>query len=355
MPPLISKEFKFTVEALEQAVHGWGEERKELICDNCSAHTTLPLSSLTHNCPFCGSNKVVQMKAVQDVLRPRFLIPFSTSTEQCREISSQWLGENWMLPNELQKLGRSTDYVPIYVPFWTFDARAHADWLAEEAHRKKGWDGKTRTVWKKVKGNVRLFFDDVVELGSQQVDHDLFGQIREYDLEAMVAYKPDFLAGIQAQAYDVPLEEAWDEVRSRMRMRTKKACKNQIKRRHRNFRMFLDFQDESWRYGLLPLYIAVYQYGEKHYQVLINGQTGAIAGQRPVDMRKITNWIGTLVVPALLLGLFSLIVLALNVPQWLEGVANVLFSGVVIYLLFTAVYIFNLLRKANKYQSGEGV
>ncbi len=348
-----AEEFEFTVEALEHAVHGWGEERKELVCNNCAAHTTLPLSSLTMMCPFCGSNKVVQMKAVQDVLRPRFIVPFATTTAQCRQITSEWLGDSWLFPDKLQNLGRSVEYVPVYVPFWTFDARALADWTAEEAHRKKGWDGKTKTVWKKIKGNVNLFFDDLLELGSKQVDHKLFDQIRQYNLEEIVTYRPDLLAGIQAQAYDVPLEAAWDKARNRMRLRTKKECKRKISRRYRNFRMNLDFQDESWRYALLPLYIAVYHFGEKRYQVLINGQTGKIAGQRPVDLRKLWNWIGILILPALLIGLLSLVIRAVYGPEWLMNIVNFLFPVVVFYLIFTAVYIFNLLVTSGKLQRGE--
>ena len=349
-----AEEFEFTVETLALAVHGWGEERKELVCNNCAAHTTLPLSSLTHACPFCGSNKVMQMKAAQDVLRPRFIIPFSVTTEQCRQISSEWLGDSWLLPDGLQKLGRSTEYIPIYAPFWTFDARAIADWRAEVGERKKGWDGKTRTVWKRVSGNARLFFDDLLVFGSRKVDNGLLNQIRHYQLEALVNYTPHFLAGIQAQAYDVPLEQAWEDARHRMRLRTKQECKDRIgKTRYRNFRMDLDFQDESWRYALLPLYIAVFNYGDKRYQVLINGQTGAIAGQRPVDSAKIRNWILTLVLPAILIGAISLIVASLNTPMWAVGMARGLFMGTIIYFVFTAVYIANLLRTAGKLQSGE--
>lgn len=348
-----AEEFEFTVESLERAVHGWGEERKELVCDNCASHVTLALSDLTHNCPFCGSNKVMQMKAVQDVLRPRFVVPFVTTTEQCRQISTQWLQESWLLPEGLTRLGRSSDFVPIYVPAWTFDACAFAVWEAELAYKETGWDGKTQTKWKKRDGEVQLRFDDVVVFGTNKIDATLLQQLRTVDLEKLVTYQPELLAGIQAQAYDVPLEEAFKDARHRMRNRTKQRCKEQITRRHRNFRMELDFQDESWRYLLLPLYIAAYQYGDASYQVIINGQTGAIVGQRPVAWRRVRNWILTLLLPALLVGLISLIVVGSEVPPSLERVASLLFMGTMIYLLFTAVYIFNLLRKANKMQSGE--
>jgi transcription elongation factor Elf1 len=114
-----AEEFEFTVEAWERSSHGWGQARKELECQSCSVHTTLSAEMLTHTCPFCGSNKVVQLKAPQDVLRPRFLIPLTTTTDECRRQVSEWLGSSWMVPKGLQRLGRSAEFVPIYIPFWT--------------------------------------------------------------------------------------------------------------------------------------------------------------------------------------------------------------------------------------------
>ena len=55
----------------------------------------------------------------------------------------------------------------------------------------------------------------------------------------------------------------------------------------RNFAITLNYEEESWRYILLPLFLAAYTYNGRVYQVLVNGQTGKIAGQRPADWRKI--------------------------------------------------------------------
>ena len=78
----------------------------------------------------------------------------------------------------------------------------------------------------------------------------------------------------------------------------------------RNFSMNLDFSDESWRYILLPIYLANYRYGNKVFQVLINGQTGTIAGQRPVDWRKVAKVLGLWFLPGLLLAIASAVLLA---------------------------------------------
>lgn len=307
-----AEEFEFTVETVQQATHGWGQARKELVCRSCAAHTTLSAEMLTHTCPFCGSNKVVQMKAPQDALRPRFLIPFSVTTAQCRQTMASWLVDIWMLPQGLQRLGRSTDFVPIYIPSWTFDARARATWRAEVAKRRTR-KGKTETVWRWENGKVNLFYDDLLVPGTGKLSNLLLSQVDQYDLQALVPYDPTFLAGIQAQAYDTPLEDAWARARRAMRRHTKEACQDQASsNRMRNFSMTLDFSEESWRYVLLPLYVAVYRYGNESYQVLINGQTGEIAGQRPVDWRKVALAIAAMLLPGILLGIAAAVTTAVS-------------------------------------------
>jgi hypothetical protein len=113
------------------------------------------------------------------------------------------------------------------------------------------------------------------------------GQVDGYDTRDLVLYEPRFLAGMQAQAYDIPLDEAWDAARKIMRDRTRQACFDRASSTQvRGFRMTMDFNDEAWRYILVPIYTGVYRYREQVYQILVNGQTGRIAGPRPVDWQK---------------------------------------------------------------------
>ncbi|MCA9873389.1 MAG: hypothetical protein KC441_07030, partial [Anaerolineales bacterium] len=106
--------FEFTVETMDRAAQGWGVERKELVCERCAARLTLSTDSLTTTCPFCGSNQVIQAKAPQDVLRPRFLVPFSVTADTCREKTAVWLTNSWMLPSDLKRLARTAEFAPIY-------------------------------------------------------------------------------------------------------------------------------------------------------------------------------------------------------------------------------------------------
>ena len=102
-----AEDFEFTVEVVERAGRGWNVERKELVCQNCGAHTVVPADALASACPFCASNRVIQRQAPQDVLRPRFLIPFKLAEGNVRSIAQDWLGSSWMTPRSCAGL-RST-------------------------------------------------------------------------------------------------------------------------------------------------------------------------------------------------------------------------------------------------------
>ena len=316
-----AEEFEFTVSAVHQASHGWGLERQELTCRNCNARTVVPPDKLTHTCPFCNNNQVIQAKAKQEILRPRFLIPLTVTDEKAHEQVRQWLGTSWMTPGSLQKLASVTEYTPIFIPFWTFDARNTASWKAQVGHTRTETyyvNGKrrtrTKTVWKWESGRVNHFYDDFLISGTEHISAVLVSNSQNFNTEALVPYDPSYLAGISAQAYEINLDQAWQHGRRAMRSQTKQMCRAQAStNKIRNFSMSLDFSEESWRYVLMPYYIATYNYENKPYQLVVNGQTGKVAGQRPVDWTKVWLAIGAMMLPGLILGLIALLTLVFGI------------------------------------------
>lgn len=310
-----AEQFEFTVETMARSVQGWGKDRKEMACQNCGAQTSIPEGSLTYTCAFCGSNKVIQRRAPQDILRPRFLIPFSIQESECQEITRNWLGSSWMTPASLKQINSLSAFTGIYLPYWTFDAQTSADWKAQVGHLKTEryyqdgkWKTRTKIEWRWESGSVSLNIDDLLVQGSSRLSEVLLDKIDDFRIKDLVPYDPNYLAGLQAQAYDIPLERAWEIGRKRMREQTREACMKQASTSMvRNFSMTLDFAEESWRYILLPIYLTTFRYEAKSYQLMINAQTGSIAGSRPVDWAKIWLVIALLLTPGLILGLIGLV------------------------------------------------
>jgi hypothetical protein len=301
-----AESFEFTVETVERAVNGWGVDRQEMQCQSCGSLISIEANALTTACPFCSSNKVIQHRAPQDVLRPRFLIPFKVDETHCYQIARGWLGNTWMVPSALRRVAAIDTFTPLYLPYWTFGATAAANWRAQVGHTQTYRDsrGKTRrrTVWKWESGNVYRVFEDLLVRGTNHVSLHLLAAIDKFDLNALTPYEPQYLAGMHAQAYEIGLEDSWETARHDMRDKTRLDCRSQASTsKIRNFSMQLDFKDETWRYILLPAYINTYFYENKPYQVLINGQTGDIAGQRPADWRKVGSVAAGLILPGILI------------------------------------------------------
>jgi len=303
-----------------------------LHCNSCGANLSLSpdesgsVDALSTTCPFCGSNQVIARTASQDVLRPRHLIPFKFDAEKCPPLAKQWLGRGWMHPRDLANTARSALFKGLYLPFWTFDAQIHASWKAEVGYRKteryydhgsKSWKTRTRIDWRWESGEVGLNLDDWLGIGTTKVSRALLEGLFPFDLEAMIAFDPGYLAGWSAHAYTIPLQDAWENVKASMREHARDASRAEIHSSHvRNFSMVADFSDERWRYVLLPVFIATYRYQGESYQVLLNGQTAKVSGQKPVAWWKVWLAIIALLLPGTLLALAGLPLL------WLGGIGS---------------------------------
>ncbi len=352
----VADEFEFTLETVSQAERGWGIERQVLHCNACGAELSLPKGLISTSCPFCTSNQVNLSISQDEFLQPRFLIPFKTTLDHSRQLAKTWLGQGWFHPDELAASSVLRRFTGIYLPFWTFDANITAQWKAQVGYQKtvrhynasqKRWETRTKIEWRWETGTVSVNIDDLLVVGSspQRISHTILKRIYPYQMNDLVAYHPDYLAGWQAQAYETTLTDAWEMGKQAIREQAKQACYQDIPTSHvRNFSMTADFAEETWRYILLPIYLAAYKFQNQTFQIMVNGQTGVVAGQKPVAWWKIWLAIGGLLAPGLILGLIGL-------PLLLLGGVGVLPIG--LGILFFGIGAFLSIRLYNKARHSE--
>ncbi len=352
-----ANENEFTLDTVSRSELGWGEKRQELHCESCGAELSIPFGALTNTCAFCGSNQVNVTVSLNEDPRPRFLIPFKITPAQSRKLVSEWLGKGWLQPDDLATGSIINRLSGIYLPFWTFDTKVDAKWRAQVGYEKterfydvheRHWETRRHIEWRWEEGQVRLAIDDFLVSGSslERVSYQILNRVYPFQMSDLVTYEPDFLAGWMAQAYETTLMDAWKTGKTEIREKARKACYQNIPSPHiRNFTMSADFQNESWRYILLPVYLAAYRSGEETYQVMVNGQTGEVAGQKPVAWWKVWLAIAALLTPGLFLGLIGLPLMLLS------GAGVVLISLGIILFLFGGILSFLLYRKAREMEA----
>lgn len=319
-------EYEFTLDTLNSAPRGWGLTRRDLHCENCGAIISVAPTELATTCPFCGSNRVAARTAVPDSFRPRFLIPFKVEREQCAALARAWLARGWLYPRDLVKVAHSAQFTGIYLSFWTFHAVVKAQWRAEVGYERTEkyfqvdqGKFKTRTVidWRWEKGDETRVFENQLANATTHIPNPLLRRLEPFALDALVTYDPGYLAGWRASSYEIALNDAWDGARAQMREQTRQAAFAEIHSRYvRNFSMNAAFDDEAWRLVLLPVFITTYRFRDKTYQLVINGQTGQVAGDKPVAWQKVWLLVTALVTPGLLVAAVGLLWAGSDAALW---------------------------------------
>jgi ribosomal protein S27E len=288
---------------------GWGLARKAVTCRGCGATTTFDAGIAASRCAFCGAPSVVEAPASEAMVRPEGLLPFRVDRDGAAGKFRQWLTGLWFRPDDLSQKSALSELKGVYVPFWTFDAATHSAWTADagfdyqvevqvEENGQVRTRHETRTRWEPAEGVLEHFFDDVPVAASRGLPPDLARAVEPFPTGGLIPYEPSYLSGFLAEEYAVGPKEALASAQQRMTQELYAACGNEVPGdRFRNLQVRTAWSGLAYKNGLLPVWIAAYQYAGKPYRFLVNGVTGKTAGRAPWSWIKI----GLAVVAAVLL------------------------------------------------------
>lgn len=283
-------------------------------CKGCGAKVEISKDCTATQCPYCGSSYVLADKQ-EDAIIPDGVIPFKVDKNGAKEKFNKWINKRWLAPGKLKQMYESDKIQGIYLPYWTFDADIVCDYSAEGGKNRKvketKEDGTTeeRTVtdWYNTHGRIKKFYDDIVVSASKSMKKSLMKGVEPYDTKnELSSYSPQYLSGYSSECYTVNLEDAHREANDIMESDLTSEARRDVLRHYdevRNVRIAPDYRDESYKHILIPLYATAYNYNNKTYSVLINGQTGKIKGDYPKSPLKIAIII--LIIAAILGGIYA--------------------------------------------------
>ncbi|MCS7028513.1 MAG: hypothetical protein NZ519_07065 [Bacteroidia bacterium] len=276
-------------------------ETKTFTCTSCGASTAVASDVVSFECGFCGS-KVINPKATEEgrIISPEGIIPFTVSKKNALEIYKNWIGRGWFRPNDLAKMARMEKIHGVYIPFWTYDAETHSQWWADagyyyyvtETYTDSEGNLQTREVrhirWVPASGYVDMKFDDILVVASQGIKQYRAEKIFPFDLKKLVNYDPRFIAGWEAELYKIDLAQGAKIAEKIMDRAIYNRCVSEIPGdTYQNLNIITEKTNLTYKHILLPIWISSYRYNGKLYQVIVNGQTGAISGEKPLSWSKI--------------------------------------------------------------------
>jgi DNA-directed RNA polymerase subunit RPC12/RpoP len=283
---------------------GYGVQLEQLSCKQCGATVQVPPGRRDLVCPFCASAYVIEAQAPSpDVLKPESLVPFKVGKEASQSKFKAWLGTGWFRPNDLKNLGKLDKVVGLYLPFFTFDALARSAWNAmagfyyyvtERVAVVK--DGRTeyenrevqKVRWEPASGQRADRYDDVLVPAVQHERLNLIMRVYPYDLKTLVPYDPRYLAGFGILNADLPLKMVYAIAKRNMEEDQVARCSGDVPGdTQKDLAVRTQLSEQTFKHMICPLWIGSFKYKGKVYPFVVNGQTGALYGEKPWSVVKI--------------------------------------------------------------------
>ncbi len=261
--------------------HRWAGALQLFACERCGAQLVLPPGHKTAECSYCGSNHLVASAEQAELVEPEAIALMKVDQDQANQLARRWLGSGIFAPDNLLHSGSSLQLRPAYYSCWLFDGTVELRWTCEVA------DGSRNSKrWMPSSGVETRFFNDVLVSGVKAISEAELDSAGPYNLEDLADFKPDCLAGWPAILYDTPLSDASLAAREEVvrKLRPQMYDLVEMGREKRN----LNIGSGSWsgitfKHILLPLWVGSYTFQGKPYRLLVNGQTGKVAGEKPRD------------------------------------------------------------------------
>jgi hypothetical protein len=229
-------------------------------------------------------------------LKPDLVIPFKLDKKAAIAKLQELYKGKLLLPRVFKDQNHIEEVKGLYVPVWLFDADADAR-VEYEATKIRTWsDGDydyTETRHYAVLRGGDIGFENVPVDGSTKMDDTLMESIEPYDLSAAVDFRTAYLSGYLADKYDVDAEESVQRANERIRRSTEEAFAATVQgyATVTPTASSIRLNNGRARYALLPVWILNTQWNGQKFTFAINGQTGKIVGDLPVDQGAYNKWL----------------------------------------------------------------
>ena len=259
-------------------------------CPNCGASIIADPNVSATSCVYCKNTTILKDK-LQDEFSPDYVIPFRFTKEDAIEAFKKIGRKRPFMPREFNKKENINEMSGIYIPFWLYDyttsgpinfvGKKISSWTTGEYHYTK------TDVYSVVRDGSVDFINVPVD-GSKRFDNSIMNSIEPFDYNDMTKFNYSYLSGFLAEKYDVNKDEASVDAVNRVGSSYENVLRKDV-----TGYSTVTISSKSYNnklnkinYVLLPVWMLNIKYKDKIYTFAMNGQTGKLIGDIPIDWKK---------------------------------------------------------------------
>lgn len=305
----------FSIESVEEA-YADGElpeedspELDSYSCNSCGAELLADDTISATFCLYCKNPTIIKNR-FSGRFKPQLVIPFRLTKEDAQKIYTKWIKRRIFAPKEFKSREEIDKITGVYAPYWLFDCDIDGQ-IEGVGTKVRTWTAGdiiyTETSYYNVSREGSCDYTLLPVDGSKKLDDSVMEKVEPFDYSKMVKFSLPYMSGFMAEKYDVDSDEA----STSMKKRVQKFYEDRLKGTVKGYSSFkvksrnVNFNYIGEQYAMLPIYLLVNKHKGKDHLFVLNGQTGKVVGDTPIDRLKQFLFFGAFTLGTLLITLFG--------------------------------------------------
>lgn len=264
-----------------------GSELTLFTCGSCGAELHGTEESQVGFCPYCGGQSLLQSKKGGKSM-PERIIPFQVSKERCTTLFDEYTKKVRYLPKELKDAAHLKSFTGIYMPYYEYDVELGASHIVGTKVVKSTpkYDlVNTYSIDALVDGD----YCGVPYDASKYYDDEIAARVLPFDMKKERPFSPAYLSGFYADASTVPAGTYYEDAEKTASADIVEEVSRLVKKQDgitvetRSSRV--DARTRGHHSTMFPLWFLTWRKGDRVAYAVVNGESGEVVSDLPVDMK----------------------------------------------------------------------
>lgn len=256
-------------------------------CTQCGATLITTDETIATFCSYCGSSAMLEREKVKEH-KPKYVIPFKKTKEECIEAYRKKLAKSFFAPENMSEEQQVEKIRGIYMPYWIYTFKGNGINTTETSRYSKRRGDYVYYKDYKITTNLDAKYSGITHDATSNFSDSLSECIAPFSIKEKKDFSPTYLTGYYADAEDVDKDMYYKESHEMATADASKKLSQDAIYRSYNALPYVHMDLESAEVGLFPVYFlsTKNQKGDRISYAVINGQTGKVAAEIPIDFKK---------------------------------------------------------------------
>ena len=280
----------YKVEKEKDAEESHFYEVTTFTCPQCGGEIFSTDNSAAGFCSYCGASTILNSRISQE-LRPQYIIPFTKTKEDCKKAYEKIMRRAIFAPRALKDKKHIDGFRGIYMPYWMYSVSQKGFLQLKGVKEHRSGDYIIKDYYN-LEGDLDMSYDGMSHDASAAFADEISERIAPYDIKRIKPFTPSFLSGFYADNSDIDRDLYENDMVNKANEHTKDYLSHHILIRQYNIEKYNNPTDkfhthcDSAEQALFPVWFLSYRNGNRIAYATVNGQTGKVVADIPIDIGK---------------------------------------------------------------------